>query len=367
MALQPAAALARTLIDRAALSLGAMSPVRVRKFGALVDDTLTDPPGSYPARNDPLTTDHSEAMGGAVSLSLRPLADHASPAEQAEAASHGMRDLVADFYGRDALHWLDGRTEGARRNGHRWVHWGAVLGTRFDRNGMAESSITYEWGPDLTDTFPEALYRLARVAMDALPGLRPAFSTIRCGRNAGSQQITFEVDAPLALSSLKPLMDSVGLGGEHASLMSACAFILGARFTLPPNSARITLRPIMTGVELRLDVELSAIPDLPPQLMSLLRLQMGERPRSLAALNLWLDAFTLEGYEHPGGLSVLSIWVRPNVPARIALHLRPAVIDEPPAGVPAGEPTPQETARAGGSPATVVTDSTPVTAGRWEA
>ena len=361
MALQPAAALARSLIDRAALSLGAISPVRVRKFGALVDDTLTDPPGSYVSGKDPLTTDHSEGLGRSLSLNLAPLAGHATAAEQAEEASRAMRGLVGDYLGRDALYWLDGRTEGARRNGHRWAHWGAVLGTRFDRNGMAESSITYEWGPDFTDTFPEALYRLARVAIDALPGLRPAFSTIRCGRSSGSQQITFEIDAPLALANLKPLMDRLGLGAQHASLMSACAFILGARFTLPPNSARITLRPISTGVELRLDVELSAIPDLPPQLMSLLRLQMGERPRSLAALNQWLDAFTLEGYEHPGGLSVLSVWVRPDVPARIALYLRPAVIDEPPAASP---PEGHETGEP--NPATVVTDSAPVAAGRWE-
>jgi hypothetical protein len=226
---------------------------------------------------------------------------------------------------------------------------------------MAESSITYEWGPDLTDTFPEPLYRLAKVAIDALPGLRPAFSTIRCGRSTGSQQITFDIDAPLALSSLKRLMDNIGLGSQHASLMSACAFILGSRFTLPPNSARITLRPVGTGVELRLDVELSAIPDLPPQLMSLLRLQMGERPRSLAALNTWLDAHTLEGYDHPGGLSVLSVWVRPDVPARIALYLRPAVIDEPPAGEPAQEPQSGLTSPIQSpQPATVVADSAPV-------
>lgn len=357
---QAAAELAKRLINYAALSLGTVSPVRYRSYGELVDETLTDPPGRYRGDRDPLSAQHSEGMGRALSLDMAPLEGHASASEQAEEASRAMRNLVGDFLGRDALYWLDGRTEGARRNGHRWARWGALLGTRFDRNGMAESSITYEWGPDVTDAFPEALYRLARVAIDALPGLRPAFTAIRCGRNYGSQQITFEMDAPLPLANLKPLMDAIGLGAQHASLMSACAFILGARFTLPPNAARITLRPVSTGVELRVDVDLAAIPDLPPQMMSLLRLQMADRPRSLAALDTWLGAFTMEGYEHPGGLSVLSVWVRPDVPARIALYLRPAVIDQPPAGEPDGA---ADQAPVSQQPATVVSDSTPV--GAW--
>ena len=42
----------------------------------------------------------------------------------------------------------------------------------------------------------------------------------------------------------------------------------------------LTLRPARNGVELRLDVNLDALPDPPAQLMALTRLQMTERPRS---------------------------------------------------------------------------------------
>jgi hypothetical protein len=125
------------------------------------------------------------------------------------------------------------------------------------------------------------------------------------------------------------MMDALGLGGKHAGLMSAVAFVLGARFTLPPGSCSISLRPTRSGVELRLDIDLEMVPDLPPQLMSLLRLQLGERPQSLRALDSWLFAMTPEGFGHPGTLSVLSVCVRPDMPARISIHLRPPVLDEP--------------------------------------
>lgn len=80
---------------------------------------------------------------------------------------------------------------------------------------------------------------------------------------------------------------------------------------------------------MRLDIDLEMVPDLPPQLMSLLRLQLGERPQSLRALDSWLFAMTPEGFGHPGTLSVLSVCVRPDMSARISIHLRPPVLDEP--------------------------------------
>ena len=134
-------------------------------------------------------------------------------------------------FGRDAKRWLDGRIEPVAQTHGGSVRWGAHLGTSFDRNGVRESMVTYEWGPDLADAFPENLYRLTRAAMDSLPGLRPAYTSIRCGRSSGSQQVIFVVDGPLALNGLRPLMDAaLGLGDKHAGLMSAVAFVLGARF-----------------------------------------------------------------------------------------------------------------------------------------
>jgi hypothetical protein len=257
-----------------------------------------------------------------------------------------MEEIVGGHFGREALRWLIGRVEPLTGSGSRSIRWGAQVGTSFDHKGIRESVITYEWAPDLMDAFPDTLYRLARVAMDSLPGLRPAYSSIRCGRTSGSQQVIFAVDSPLALNSLRPLMDALGLGEKHAGLMSAVAFVLGARFTLPPNSCTVSLRPTRAGVEMRLDVNLESIPDLPPTLMSLLRLQMSERPQSLRAMDSWLVAMTPEGYERPGTLAILSVCVRPDMQPRMALHLRPALLESPPEHTELAPP-----------PTTVVSDS----------
>jgi hypothetical protein len=133
----------------------------------------------------------------------------------------------------------------------------------------------------------------------------------------------------LPLSALEPLMQELGLGHQHASLMSACAFVLGARFVLPPGAATITLRPTRVGVELRLDVDLDRLPDVPVPLAPLLQMQMQERPRAVREWENWLSAFTQAGYEGPGSFSLLSFVVRPDLPARIAINLRPAAIEQP--------------------------------------
>jgi len=338
----PAAAM--SYLRDAAHSLGAADPTRVTEVRSAIQESLPLPVGDLAYRlKPPLASSYAEEKSGYLDFVLRPLGPLASPADQSEAATQTMEDIVGHHYGAEALRWLKGYIEPV--TGHRQgrsLRWGAQLGTSFDRNGVRESMVTYEWSPDLMDAFPEALYRLARAAIDSVPGLRPAYSSIRCGRTSGSQQVTFAIDAPLSLNALQPLMDRLGLGDKQAGLMSAIAFILGARFTLPPNSSSITLRPLRGGTELRLDVNLEAIPDLPPQLMSLLRLQMAERPQSLRSMDAWLIAMTPEGYQSPGTLSILSVCVRPDMPARITIHIRPPVLEQPPSGAP---------------PATVVTDS----------
>ncbi len=317
----------------AAHSLGAADPTRVQEVARPLADALHLPIGHQAYRQDPpLTSSFAEQHAGVLDFAMVPLGPLASGPDRTEAATRAMEDIVGHHYGRDALRWLRGHVEPVTAHG-RSFRWGAHLGTSFDRNGVRESIVTYEWGPDLMEAFPPALYRLARTAVDTVPGLRPAYSSIRCGRTSGSQQVTFAVDAPLSLSGLLPLMDSLGLADKHAGLMSAVAFILGARFTLPPNCCSVTLRPLRGGTELRLDINLELIPDLPPQLMSLLRLQMSERPQSLRALDSWLFAMTPEGFETPGTLNVLSVCVRPEMPARISLHIRPPVLEEPPATV----------------------------------
>jgi len=139
----------------------------------------------------------------------------------------------------------------------------------------------------------------------------------------------------MPLGNLQPLMEAIGLTHRHASLMSALAFVLGARFTLPANTAMLTLRPTRAGAELRLDVDLDSLPDPPSQLMALMRLQMTERPKSIQGLDRWLLALTPDGLPGPGTVSVLSAWVRPDLPARLALYLRPAALSPDAAPTPA--------------------------------
>jgi hypothetical protein len=59
-------------------------------------------------------------------------------------------------------------------------------------------------------------------------------------------------------------------------------------------------------------------------------MQMAERPHSVREWQRWLSAVSQEDYARPGSFSVLSIIVRRDLPARIALHLRPAAIEGPP-------------------------------------
>ncbi len=65
---------------------------------------------------------------------------------------------------------------------------------------------------------------------------------------------------------------------------------------------------------------------MPPNLASLLQLQMVERPRNLRALEDWVTAFSPDGSAPPGQLSVLSVVVRPDMSARLGVHMRPTVV-----------------------------------------
>lgn len=302
-------------------------------FDRLVDEALQLPRGDrayqhgYPKA---FGAGFSELAGRNLTIGLEPGGPLAPPDYRIAQGTAVVGELVRRHMGPDAARWVSARSEEARGSGYGASRWGAAIGASFDEAGVREAAVSYEWGPTLMDALPAPLYRVARGALELLPGLRPAFTTIHVGRTSGSQRLTFSLDTALRLGSLEPLMNQLGLGHQHASLMSACAFVLGARFVLPPDTALITVRPTRSGMELRLDVDLDALPDVPEPLAPLLQLQMAERPRSLEQWRHWLSAFQQEGYASAGTFSVLSIVVRPDLPARIALHLRPAAIDAPP-------------------------------------
>jgi hypothetical protein len=319
------ASVAKTLLSNAAARLGVSNPLD--DVSDIIDSSLAFPLGAQ--RADPLSPQFTETTPDHLAFVMTADAPGISPADRVESVTYAMSGLVGRSFGPEASRWLDGKLEPLRNHGYaRRSGFGARFGSSFDRNGVTECQAQYEWGPQLMDTLMAPLYRLVRSAVDNLDGLRPVMSTIRCGRTSGSQQVSFELDRPLPLSSLLPLMEQLGLGHRHGGLMSAVAFVLGARFTLPAETALLTLRPLRTGVELRLDINLDALPDPPAQLMALMRLQMTERPKSSQGLDRWLLALTPDGYPGPGTASVLSVWVRPDLPARLALFLRPALFDD---------------------------------------
>jgi hypothetical protein len=320
---------AKWLLGMAAQRLHTASPAAVPELSQVLDSSLYLPLGDPGYRERRLLVEprFNETAADNLSYVMDAGGPGATSDDRVKLVTDAMSHVVGNHFGSEALRWFRKHSEPVADGHTRSADWGAWFGAGLDRNGIVETQATYEWGPALMDALPSALYRLARVALEATPGLRPAFSAIRCGRTSGSQQITFEVDQALPLANLEPLMKALGLGRQHASLMSATALILGARFTLPPNTSTITLQPMRQGVEMRLDVILDALPDPPSQLHSLLRLQMAERPKSLRALDRWLTALTPDGYPGPGSVSVLSVWVRPETPARIALYLRPAAMD----------------------------------------
>lgn len=323
-----AAGRARHLLHSAARELRTIDPVDV--LGEELDESLPGRAGAslYRGRRT-LEPRFSELSAGPLSFDLVPGGPGASPRERIERATGTMRRLTAQSFGRQALRWLDGRVEVAPALGSYSARWGASMGSGFGPEGVLESAVHMEWGPQLLDSLPAALHRVVQTVLEALPTLRPAFTSIRCGPGSGTQQVTFEVPHALPLDRLGPVMGRLGLGHQHTSLTSACALLLGARYVLPPDAAMITVRLTASGVELRLDVDLEAIPDPPPHLGRLIGLHLTERPRSLRAFRAWVGAMTPHGYGGPGRLSVLSVSVRPDVPARLSLHLCPASIERP--------------------------------------
>jgi hypothetical protein len=327
---QTAAADAKSLLYGAARSLHTANPVN--ELGGVLDGSLSMPPG-HPAyaAHPAFKPKFAETAAGVLAFDLLPGGPAASPADRVAEATDTVRRMTSRSFGSEALHWLDGRIEGAV-DGRRSGRWGASIGSGFGPHGVLESSVHLEWGPALLESLPARLHRVVQVALDALPGMRPAFSTVRTTPYGGSQQVTFEVPRALPLARLRPLMERLGLGHQHAGLVSAVALLLGARYTIPPEAGMITLRTGRAGVELRLDVDLAAIPDPPPGITRLIGMSLAERPRSMRAFRRWVAALTPDGYDGPGRLSVLSVLVRADLPARLALYLRPSVIEEPARG-----------------------------------
>jgi hypothetical protein len=316
-------------LRHASRALGVPDPLLV--VGPIIERSFSRPEDdvSY-ARNRltpgavPFEPSFSEAEPGALRFTIEPLGPGALPVDRRDDATREMRRLIAPAFGRGALAWFDARSEEWRgMTGLGWLSYGAWFGSAFDEDGLYAAKVYYELTPAQIDALAPELARLTRVAVMEMPGLKPIFTSIGCRRDLGSQRVTFSHRGSLALSSLGPLMNRLGIGHQLPSLMRIVGVALGGRFELPDNGVLIGLRCVPDGVELKLEVLLAAVPDLPGRFLDLLRLGLAERPRQVASLERWLAAFGVDDPEEPGHFSVLSVAVTPRSPARISLYVRP--------------------------------------------
>ena len=284
---------------------------------AYADNALT--PGAVPYEPS-----FSETEPSLLRFTIEPLGPGAAPVARRDEATREMRRLIGPIFGNEALRWFDTRSEEWRGlSGLGWMNYGAWFGSAFDEDGLYAAKIYYELMPSQIEALAPGLSRLTHMVMAEMPALMPIFTSIGCKRDVGSQRVTFMHRGPLAVSALGPLMNRLGIGHQLPSLMRVVGVALGGRFELPGGGVLLGLRETSEGVELKLEILLSAVPDLPARFLDLLRLGLAERPRQLAALDRWLSAFGVDDANQPGHFSVLSVRVSPRSPARISLYVRP--------------------------------------------
>jgi len=316
-------------LQSASQALGTRDPLPY--VGGLIDRTFygADDDISY-AHNSltpgavPYEPSFSESEPNMLRFTIEPLGPNAPPVARRDEATREMRRLISPLFGRDALRWFDSRSEEWRGfGGLSWMNYGAWFGSAFDEDGLYAAKIYYELLPTQIEALSPGLARLTRQVMTEMPSLMPIFTSIGCKREAGSQRVTFLHRGALTVTALGPLMNRLGIGHQLPSLMRIVGVALGGRFELPPGGVLVGIRETPEGAELKLEILLAAIPDLPARFLDLLKLGLAERPRQLAALSRWLEAFGMEQANEQGHFSVLSIRVTPSSPARISLYVRP--------------------------------------------
>ena len=326
---QPMRHLVERSLHSASQALGTRDPMPY--IGDLIERTfyLPDDDVSY-ARNAltpgavPYEPSFSEAEPNKLRFTIEPLGPGASPVSRRDEATREMRRLIQPVFGRDALRWFDNRSEEWRGfGGMSWMNFGAWFGSSFDEDGLYATKIYYELQPAQVEALSPSLAMLTRQVMTEMPTLMPIFTSIGCKRDTGSQRVTFLHRGPMTISALGPLMNRLGIGHQLPSLMRIVGVALGGRFELPAGGVLIGIREAPDGVELKLEILLAAIPDLPARFLDLIKLGLAERPRQLIALSRWLDAFGVDDVGQQGHFSVLSLRVTPTSQARISLYVRP--------------------------------------------
>lgn len=320
-------------LSHAARELGTADPKNF--VGSLIHRSFPLPAGASEYAANALTPgavpcepSFSEDEPRILRFTIVPLDPRSSPVSRRAEATREMRRLVGPLFGNDALRWFDQRSEDWRGlYSHSRLDYGAWFGTAYEKDGLHAAKVYYEMQPGQFDPLPNQLRQLTRSAMEAMPSLVPVFTTIRCGRDAGSQRVTFLHRGPMRLASLTPLLERLGLAHQLPSILKIAGVALGGRFELPDRSVLMGLRETSEGPELKLEVLLSMLPDLPPNFLDLLALGISERPQKLHALGHWLRAFTPPSLEWPGDFSVMSLRITPRTSAHVSLYLRPTDLE----------------------------------------
>jgi hypothetical protein len=329
MGAQPMAIAVERRLRSAAYKLGTADPVQIIK--PLLDRTFSLPEGDRRyAENSltpgaaPLEPSFSELEPRSLRFTVEPLGPQASGLDRRDEATREMRRLVRQFFGPEALHWFDQRSEEWRGTGSGAnLNYGAFFGTAYDPYGLYTSKVYYETLPQQIEALPLPLFGVVSMALRLLPNLVPIFTTIACRRDSGGQRVTFLHRGVLRLSDLGPLLNEMGLGHQLSGVMQTFGLALGGRFELPENSVLLALGRGPAGPEFELYALLGMIPDVPPNFLDLLAMGLSERPRELQAMLRWLNAFTPESADWPGNFSVLSVRATPQSAPRVSLYLRP--------------------------------------------
>ena len=278
----------------------------------------------------PLEPCFSEMEPRMLRFTVEPLGPSAGAIDRRDEATHEMRRLVKNFFGREALHWFDQTSEEWRDSGSgSSLHYGAFFGNSYDQDGLSSARVFYETLPNQLSRVPQELARLVETTLYVMPNLTPLFTSISCQREHGSQRMTFRHRGPLRLADLGPLLEQLGLRKQLAGFMQTFGLVLGGRFELPDGSALIAVEQTHRGPELELFVLLGKIPDLPNNFLDLLAMGLSERPRELDAMLRWMAAFTPESADWPGNFSVLSVRSSREGPPRVSVHLRPVEFEIP--------------------------------------
>lgn len=308
---------------------GTLAPLLDRTFSLPMGDPRYGENWLSPG-NMPLEHSFSEVTPHALRLAMEPLGPDASPSARRQEASREMRRLINQQYGAHALHWFDERSErwrgGAVDGGARFGAW---FGASYDNAGLQEAKVYYELRPEDLEALSPNLQHAAKISMSLLPGLVPVFTSIGCSRRRGAQRVYFFHRGALRLLDLQPLMNRLGMGHQHASLLASLGLILGGRFTLPDGSVILSLRDTERGMEMKLEILLPAFPDPPRQMHGLIQMLLAQRPHSQRALSHWMRAMTPDACNTPGDISVVGVRVTPNMPSRLTVYFRPVGYDVP--------------------------------------